>query len=70
MYDSWRNDGPWVVDVYVNNRKVDHKEQEYQPHGSISPVDLPPHSFVSIEAWHRDLLGTEHYFVPNQCFVP
>ncbi|MCD2197915.1 hypothetical protein LQ327_31550 [Actinomycetospora endophytica] len=70
MYESWRNDGPWKADVYVNNRKVDHKDQDYQPHGSVNPADLPPGSFVSIEAWHTDRFGAEHYFVPNQCFVP
>ncbi|WP_018332849.1 hypothetical protein [Actinomycetospora chiangmaiensis] len=70
MYDSWSNDGPWKVHVYVNNRKVDDKTQDYQPHGSISPRDLPSSSFVSIEAWHTDRFGGEHYFVPNQCYVP
>ncbi|WP_433802533.1 hypothetical protein [Actinomycetospora sp. CA-084318] len=70
MYSSALNDGPWVVDVWVNNRRVDHKEQGYQPHGSISPRDLPANSFVSIEAWHTDRSGEEHYFVPNQCHVP
>lgn len=69
-YDSRRNDGPWIADVYVNNRRVDHKEQAYQPHGSINPVDLPPSSFVSIEAWHTDLLGTGYHFVPHQCHLP
>lgn len=70
MHSAALNDGPWVVDVWVNNRRVDHKEQSYQPHGSISPRDLPASSFVSIEAWHTDLSGEEHYFVPNQCYVP
>ncbi|GAA4832873.1 hypothetical protein GCM10023201_21110 [Actinomycetospora corticicola] len=70
MFDSWANDGPWTVHVYVNNRKVDAKKQDYQPHGSINPRDLPASSFVSIEAWHTDRFGGEHYFVPNQCYVP
>lgn len=70
MYDGWLNDGPWIANVYVNNRKVDGKTQDYQPHGSINPRDLPPSSFVSIEAWHTDRFGGEHYFVPNQCYVP
>ena len=64
------NDGPWLVDVFVNNRRVDHKEQTYNPHGSINPKQLPPNSFVSIEAYHTDVNGTEHTFVPNQCIVP
>ena len=70
MDDDSRNDGPWTVDVYVNNRRVDHKEQSYQPHGSISPKQLPPSSFINIEAFHVDLYGTEHTFVPNQCYLP
>ena len=25
----------YVVDIYVNNRRFDHKDQDYPPHGSI-----------------------------------
>jgi hypothetical protein len=30
----------YVVDVYVGNRRVDHKDQAYPPHGSVSATDV------------------------------
>lgn len=70
MFEPALNEGPWRVNVYAGPKRVDSKTQTYQPHGSINPVDLPPNAFVRIEAWHTDLKGTEHIFVPNGCTVP
>ena len=30
----------FVVDVYVGSRRVDHKDQSYAPHGSVSARDV------------------------------
>ena len=30
----------YVVDVYVGSRRVDHKDQDYAPHGSVSATDV------------------------------
>lgn len=32
----------YVVDVYVGNTRVDHKDQDYPPHGSVNAVDVRP----------------------------
>jgi len=70
MYDPALNPGPWVVDAFINNRRVDHKEQNCQPHGSVSPRDAKPTSTFSITATHTDLQGTTHHSVSNSCIVP
>jgi hypothetical protein len=44
--------GPWVVDVHVNGRRVDHKEQGYAPHGRVNPVDAPPSGLFVIDFGH------------------
>lgn len=70
MYDPALNPGPWVVDVFVNARRVDHKEQDYNPHGSVSPLDAPPGSMFRVEAVHTDPGGTVHHNVSDSCVVP
>jgi len=30
----------YVVDVYINKRRVDHKNQGYPPHGSVNARDV------------------------------
>ena len=70
MYDPALNPGPWVVDVFIDTRRVDHKEQNYNPHGSVSPRDARSGSTFRIEAVHTDPRGTVHRSVPNACIVP
>ncbi len=36
------------VDVYVDGKRVDHKDQAYPPHGSVNPKDLRSGALVSI----------------------
>jgi len=31
----------YSVDIYINGKRVDHKDQDYQPHGSVNAVDVP-----------------------------
>jgi hypothetical protein len=69
MYDPSANAGPWTVDVFVNQRRVDHKVQNYAPHGSVSPTDAPSGSLFHIVAFHTDLRGTVYQSVPNGCIV-
>lgn len=38
----------YLVDVYVNGHRVDHKEQNYPPHGYINPVNLRSGAQVSV----------------------
>ena len=38
----------YVVDVLVNGRRVDHKNQNYEPHGSINASDLSTGALVTI----------------------
>jgi hypothetical protein len=38
----------YVVDVLVNGQRVDHKDQNYEPHGSINPKQLSTGALVSI----------------------
>lgn len=70
MYDPSANDGPWVVDVFINTRRVDHKEQDYAPHGSVNPADAPSGSTFHLDATHTDLKGNTYNSVPNACIVP
>lgn len=70
LYDASKNDGPWSVDVYVGFRRVDHKDQNYAPHGSVSPGDAPSGQTFHIEATHTDLEGNFYTSVPNACVIP
>lgn len=70
FYDPAKNDGPWVVDVYVGSRRVDHKKQNYAPHGSVHPNDARSGATFRIKAEHADLQGNVYHSVPNACVIP
>jgi hypothetical protein len=38
----------YVVEVLVNGHQVDYKNQNYEPHGSINPINLSTGALVSI----------------------
>jgi hypothetical protein len=65
--------GPWKVDVYVNGKRYDHKDQYYAPHGSISAAVAQPGSTISIVATYKLNLGffsIRGRSVHNKCVVP
>jgi hypothetical protein len=31
----------YSVDIFINGKRVDHKDQAYPPHGSVNAVDVP-----------------------------
>lgn len=71
MYDAKLNKGPWIVDVYVAKRRVDHKDQTYPPHGSVNPKDAKKGKIFHITAKHyADANHTWYYSVPNECVIP
>lgn len=71
MYDSGLNAGPWTVDVYVRNRRVDHKNQNYPPHGSVNPKDAKKGAELRITATHYATANqTWYHNVPNGCIIP
>jgi len=63
--------GMWVADVFVGKRRVDHKEQAYNPHGRINPVDLRKGYLVHFVIQHTDIEGRMSFSDPNaSCIVP
>jgi len=65
------NAGPWNVDVYVGSRRIDHKSQNYAPHGSVSPKDAKRGSTFYITATHHATANNQNYGnVPNDCIIP
>ena len=46
---SFNNYGHWVVDVFADNTKVDHKDVMYPPHASVPSIYLKPGTVVTIE---------------------
>ncbi len=71
MYNPKLDAGPWNVDVYVGSRRVDHKEQDYAPHGSVSPKDAKPGKTFHITATHHATANGKNYVsVPNECIIP
>jgi hypothetical protein len=71
MYNRKLDDGPWVVDVYVGKRRVDHKKQDYAPHGSVNPKDAKKGKTFHIKATHHaDANGKNYESVPNECEIP
>jgi hypothetical protein len=71
MYNSALNPGPWLVNVMVNGKQVDHKSQEYAPHASVPPKIAKKGSYFSLYAVHYSVV-TEIWYgsVPNGCIVP
>jgi hypothetical protein len=71
LYNAKLNKGPWIVDVYVAKRRVDHKDQTYPPHGSVNPKDAKKGKIFHITAKHyADSNHTWYYSVPNECVIP
>jgi hypothetical protein len=69
MYDKNEESGNWVVDVYINWKRVDAKRQNYAPHGSLPPSVAKPGSFFSIEATLQTSQNS-YRNVKNGCEVP
>jgi hypothetical protein len=71
LYSKIEEAGPWIVSVYVNNKRVDYKIQLYAPHGSIPRSLAPKGSIVSISASHTsNYSGKVYSSIPNSCIVP
>lgn len=65
------NGGRWLADVYVGKRRVDHKDQSYQPHGSISPIDLRSGFLLQFVIQHVNTRGEVSFSAPNaSCVIP
>lgn len=75
-YVSWGIYAPkykaavWVVSVLVNGKKVDGKNQPYEPHGSLPPSKAPAGSTFSLRATATNPRGDVAVNVPNRCRVP
>jgi len=74
MYSSALDSGPWWVDVYVGNKRVDHKQpprQVYAPHGSLPPKLAKKGSVFRISALHYATANRTWYGnIPNGCIIP
>jgi len=69
MNDTWNRWGSWTVDVFVGKRRVDHKSQDYEPHGTVNPKDAKSGSTFHITATMSNLFGTFSN-MPNECIIP
>lgn len=69
MYAPQNKWGHWEVNVYVGSRRVDHKSQNYEPHGSVSPRDAKKGRTFHITATMTNENGT-FVNVPNACIIP
>jgi hypothetical protein len=71
MYNPKLDAGPWVVAVYVANKKVDSKKQDYAPHGSLPPAKAKKGKTFHITATHHANSNGKNYgSVPNECIIP
>jgi hypothetical protein len=71
IVDYTDNGGRWWGDVFVGKRRVDHKDQNYNPHGSVSNVDARSGYLFHITMNHIDLQGRESVSDPGAgCIVP
>lgn len=52
----------YVVDVFVDSRRVDHKDQAYPPHGSVSAGDLRARSVFRLEGQAINARGDRGFF--------
>ena len=52
----------YVVDVYMNNRRVDHKQQSYPPHGSVNARDVVSGGVFRLEGSATNGAGDVAYF--------
>ena len=48
-YTGTSNVNWFIVDVLVNGRRVDGKAQNYDPHGSVNPVDFNSGDTISLD---------------------
>jgi hypothetical protein len=71
IVDYTDNGGHWWGDIFVGKRRVDHKDQDYNPHGSVSNVDARSGYLFRIVMNHVDLQGRESVSDPNAgCIIP
>jgi hypothetical protein len=70
VVDNVDNGGQWTALVYVDDRLVDKKVQNYNPHGSVSPLDSRSGSVFRLDITHVDTKGKSSHSVPNGCIVP
>ena len=70
VQDYADNGGLWVAIVYVDDRQVDKKSQNYNPHGSVNPRDSRSRSVFRLDITHTDTQGRTSHSVPNGCIVP
>jgi hypothetical protein len=74
MYNGALDSGPWWVDVYVGNKRVDHKQpprQVYAPHASLPPKLAKKGSVFRISALHYANANRTWYGnIPNGCIIP
>lgn len=70
VQDYSDNGGLWVALVFVDDRQVDKKSQNYNPHGSVSPRDSRSGSVFRLDITHTDTQGRTSRSVPNGCIVP
>jgi hypothetical protein len=71
MYNSKLDAGPWVVSVYVANKKVDGKKQNYAAHGSLPPATAKKGKIFHITATHHaNANGKNYSSIPNECIIP
>lgn len=52
----------YVVDVYINRRRVDHKEQDYPPHGSVNARDIRTGDIFRLEGQATNGAGDVAWF--------
>ena len=52
----------FVVDVFMNNRRVDHKDQNYPPHGSVNAADVRTGYIFRLEGNATNGAGDVAYF--------
>ncbi len=69
MYSPANRVGLWHVDVFVGSRRVDHKTQPYEPHGTVNPKDAKHGRIFHITAIMKNSNGT-FVNVPNGCVIP
>lgn len=70
VQDYEDNGGVWHAVVYVDDKKVDEKTQDYNPHGSVNPMHSRPGSVFRLDITHTDSQGRTSQSVPNACIVP
>ena len=69
IVDYVDNHGKWLGDVWVGKRRVDHKDQDYNPHGSVSAKDARSGLLFRITMVHTDLEGNVSHSAPNAGWI-